>query len=92
MARNRESTFQDAKNSFFWVPNAGLQFIKIKKFLNYKGILIRWRFFNFSFFFSFSIFNHPGELGIPIDRGHDADAFGVGTKPGRCVVEEKSGK
>jgi hypothetical protein len=70
----------------------GCNLINFKKSQIIKGILIRWRFFNFSFFFSFSIFNHPGKLGIPIDRGHDADAFGVGTRPGRCVVEEKSGK
>lgn len=69
----------DAKSD---ILQPGCNSLKFKKFQIIKGISIRSRFFNFSFFSSFAIFNAVGELGTPIDRGHDADAFGVGTSSG----------
>ena len=69
----------DAKNDHF---PPGCNLIKFKNFLIIKGFWIRSRFFNFSFFSSFAILNAVGELGTPIDRGHDADAVCVGTSSG----------
>jgi len=82
-------TLEDAKNDLF---PPGCILIKYKNIQIIKGFWIRSRFFNFSFFSSFCIFNATGKLGIPIDRGHDANAFGVGTSSGGRTFEEKSGK